>query len=122
MSLIEGSKAALEWFKFFGERRRKIEAIDKKLDSIIETISSQRDEYFADKASDVRRHILAIDSNLRVGCKMTQEQWEDILMDIKFYEDYCRDHPTYPNERAIYAIKNIKANYHKAIDEKGFLE
>lgn len=51
----------------------------------------------------------------------TKEHFDQILDDITRYERYCADHPEYENNKAVFAIANIKRVYQKCADENIFL-
>ena len=37
-------------------------------------------------------------------------------------DDYCADHPEYPNNRAVLAIENIRSNYKERLQKHDFLQ
>lgn len=37
------------------------------------------------------------------------------------YEEYCKGHPDYPNNRAVLAIENIRAVYMERLKRRDFL-
>ena len=39
---------------------------------------------------------------------------------IDIYEKYCEANPTFPNNKAVMAIKNIKDNYQNCLKNKQF--
>lgn len=58
-----------------------------------------------------RTYILRFNMELRRGMQHTDEDFNEILYNIKCYEQYCRDHPEYQNNRAVHAIKHIENAY-----------
>lgn len=48
---------------------------------------------------------------LRRGMQHTDEDFNEVLYNIKCYEQYCRDHPEYENNRAVLAIQSIERVY-----------
>lgn len=58
-----------------------------------------------------RTYILRFSMELRRGMQHTDEDFNEILYNIKCYEQYCKDHPEYQNNRAVHAIKHIENMY-----------
>lgn len=64
-----------------------------------------------------RTYILRFNMELRRGMQHTDEDFNEILYNIKCYEQYCRDHPEYQNNRAVHAIKHIENAYDERMDQ-----
>ena len=45
------------------------------------------------------------------------EDFNEILYNIKCYEQYCKDHPEYENNRAVHAIRHIENVYDERMEE-----
>ena len=50
----------------------------------------------------------------------TREHFIEILAVIDAYEDYCRSHPDYKNNRCICAVANIKRVYNERLQKHDF--
>lgn len=72
-------------------------------------------------ADQCRRRILDFNDTLIHGEKHTKEHFNDILIDIDVYEDYCEIDEDYKNTRAELAIENIKEEYKRCQREGDFL-
>lgn len=68
-----------------------------------------------------RAAILRFNTELIRGLKHTEEDFNEIMHNITCYERYCRDHPEYPNNRAVRAINNINRVYDELMKTGGFL-
>lgn len=68
-----------------------------------------------------RTHILRFGDELLHGVTHSKEHFDQVLDDIKKYENYCKDHQDYPNGKAVATIKQIKKTYQKCLDENNFL-
>ena len=79
------------------------------------------DKLDENSASTCRYRLIRFDDELRHNVKHTQEHFDQILDDITTYERYCKEHPNYPNSKAILAIENIKSTYIKCREENSFL-
>ena len=76
------------------------------------------DEY---KAECHRAALLAFNTSLLRGELHTQEDFFDAFRHIDQYEDYCRSHPGYKNNRASHAIANIGRVYDERMKARDFL-
>ena len=51
----------------------------------------------------------------------SKEEFVEILAEIDAYEEYCRSHPEYPNNRAVIAIDNVRDVYKERLKKNDFL-
>lgn len=72
-------------------------------------------------ADGARRRILTFDDELRRGLDHSEELFNQILADIKFYRDYCRSHADYENDKATSAIAHIRETYQRVKAEDKFI-
>ena len=77
------------------------------------------DEYKT--ADETRGRILRFNNELLRDLPHTREEFIEILNDIDFYEQYCRDHEDYKNNRATHAIANIGRVYDERLKKRDFL-
>lgn len=63
------------------------------------------------KADEWRAYILRFNDELLQGLRHSEEGFIEALGYIDKYESYCREHPDYPNSRAVHAIANIGRVY-----------
>ena len=68
-----------------------------------------------------RAKILAFNTELLRGIGHTREDFIEILAEIDCYENYCRSHPEYKNNRAKHAIANIGRVYDERLKKHDFL-
>lgn len=68
-----------------------------------------------------RAKILAFNTELLRGIGHTREDFIEILAEIDCYENYCRSHPEYKNNRAKHAIANIGRVYDDRLKKHDFL-
>lgn len=92
-----------------------IEAIETKLDKHI-TMDDRRN------ADGHRARILHFNNELLRDIDHTKEEFTEVLAEIDAYELYCREHPEYPNNRAVLAIKNIQEVYMERLKLHDFLQ
>ena len=87
----------------------------KKLDEHIEE-SEER------KTDTYRSRILRFNNELVRKLGHTEEDYNEILEIIDRYEDYCRTHPGYKNNKCAHAIKNVERMYDEMLRTNGFLK
>ena len=151
LSLIEVSKIKINpWTKlasFFGdiinsEVIKKIDNLKSEVDSLKDEINSVKDEInnvkkeVQDVKSDMatfrkeederdatscRTRILRFGDEILHGIPHSKEHYDQVLLDIKTYEDYCTDHPKYKNNVAVATIKHIKRKYQEHLENDTFL-
>lgn len=85
----------------------------KKLDEHIK-VDDERN------ANLLRTQILRFNDELIEDRKHTPEHFIEILAIIDDYENYCRDHPDYKNNRCTHAVANIKRVYDERLKKHDF--
>lgn len=68
-----------------------------------------------------RTHILHFNDEILHQKEHTKEHFDQILEDIDEYEEYCKEHTDYKNNKAVCAIDNIKSTYKKCLEKNSFL-
>lgn len=72
-------------------------------------------------ADTLRMRILHFNNELLRGDRHTREDFIEILAVIDAYEQYCKNHPDYRNNRARHAIANIGRVYDDRLKLRDFL-
>ena len=72
-------------------------------------------------ADTLRMRILHFNNELLRGDRRTREDFIEILAVIDAYEQYCKNHPNYRNNRASHAIANIGRVYDERLKLRDFL-
>ena len=105
------------------EIETQIKPIDEKVENLSSKIDRIKEEELAnrqqDKALDARRRIIAFADEVVHGNVHSYEQWNSILEDITYYENYCEENPTFPNGKAISSIRLIKEVYNELLRTGG---
>lgn len=94
---------------------KELAEIKKKLDDHV----TQDDRRTADSH---RAKILHFNNELLREINHTKEEFVEVLAEIDAYEEFCREHPEYPNNRAVLAIENIRENYKERLKKHDFLQ
>ena len=97
-----------------GEVIEKVDNLEKEVTSLA-NICEERE------ATTCRTRIIRFGDEMYHSQKHSKEHFDQILADIKTYEDYCGTHPGYRNNIATATINRIRTVYEKCMEEKDFL-
>ena len=101
-------------------------AINADVTAELETIRTKIDKHVTmdDRrtADGHRARVLHFNNELLRDIDHTKEEFIEVLTEIDAYEEYCREHPEYPNNRAVLAIENIRSNYRERLQKHDFLQ
>lgn len=97
-----------------GETLDRLDSLEKD----IKEIKTKNEEH---EATECRGAILRFGDEIRHGTRHSKEHFDQILLDISFYEHYCDTHTEYANNVALMTIEKIKDTYRKCMDEDSFL-
>ena len=122
MTLIQITPIKLNPWSWIGRmigRAINGEVLDK-VNSLSEDVRALKDEDAERWASLSRSHILRFGDELLHGVPHSKEHFDQILLDISKYEDYCDEHPNYKNNIANATIRQIKNTYQKCLEDNKF--
>lgn len=95
---------------------------------VLDEVKSLKQDVKNNKADDddkwaslSRSHILVFGDEIRLGIEHSKERFDQILLDISDYEQYCENHPNYHNDKAPVTIKLIKQKYKECLEKNKFL-
>ena len=90
----------------------------KRTQAMLDEHIAQDDE----RAADMHRmRILQFNNELLRSIPHTREDFIEILLEIDKYEEYCRTHEGYKNNRASHAVSNICRVYDERLQKHDFL-
>ena len=72
-------------------------------------------------AKQCRLRILRFNDEVLQGKLHTKEHFDETMDDITEYERYCAEHPTYKNNKAVRAIRNVNRVYDECLEKNSFL-
>lgn len=101
-----------------------LDELDDVKESVQKTRKTLNDHIRMDNernADGHRQRILQFNNELLRSIPHTQEDFNEILAEIDFYEKYCEEHPDYKNNRAIHAIAHIGKVYDERLEKHDFL-
>lgn len=93
----------------------------EKVEALSQDVKKNKNDDDEQWASLSRSHILRFGDELLHGMGHSKEHFDQILLDISKYEQYCDAHPEYLNDIAHATIKHIRKTYQKCLDENTFL-
>lgn len=126
MSLIEISPIKLNPWSWIGNVFNKgiIDRIDKQaedMDELKKQVGDMQKEVNENSAMSSRYRILRFDDEIRHGTLHTKEHYDQIIVDIDIYEEFCKRNPDFRNNLAHMAISNIRQKYSEHNVDNSFL-
>lgn len=98
--------------------------VDKLEVSVTELAKKQEEAERRTEKRDIdlcRTRILRFADELRRGVEHSEEFFDQALDDITVYENYCKTHAGYENNKAVAAIQKIERTYQERLDKNDFL-
>ena len=89
-----------------------------RLDAKIKDVEEKVDERSAITA---RVRILRFSDEMGEGRRHSKDSFDQALSDIDYYEKYCSDNPSFPNNKTVATIEHIKNNYAERLEKHDFL-
>ena len=103
------------------EKKDKSSEVLKAIKDLADKILGLESRMDKENADEARRRILAFDDELRRKKEHSEESFNQILQDIKFYRNYCRTHADYENDKASSATAHIRETYARVKDADKFI-
>lgn len=104
-----------------GDIIERLNTMQKDIDELKERDCQQdatRDEI---QALYARRRIIQFADEIRRKMKHSEEHFDNIFEDIKYYKGHCHDHPDFENNKAVISISIIETAYCKCVEDDDFL-
>lgn len=126
MSVVQVSKIPVNPWTWIGnalnkDLHRKIKEQGDKIDNLSNKISDVENEVSEDKAMSARYRIIRFEDEVRHGTLHTKEHYDQIILDIDNYEDFCKKNPWFRNNQAHWAIATIRKKYEEHNVDNSFL-
>ena len=103
------------------EIKRGYDSQQKDIDGLRNSIENMRTEEATKDAQAARRRILRFNDELLRDVDHSKEYFDDILEDIKTYDDYCQADPSFQNGKTVMAERNIQRCYEHCMEKHSFL-
>lgn len=126
MSVVQVSKIPVNPWSWIGKVLNKdlayeIKEHGQKVDKLSGKIDDIENQISEDKAMTARYRIIRFDDEIRHGVLHTKEHYDQIIVDIDTYEEFCKKNPWFRNNQAHLAISNIKHKYEEHNVDNSFL-
>ena len=102
-------------------KKDKNSEILKAIKDLADKITGIEGRMDKENADEARRNILAFDDELRRKVDHSEESYNQVLADIKFYRRYCREHEDYENDKATSAITHVRETYQEVKNANKFI-
>lgn len=93
-----------------------------KVEKLSNDVQALRNECEEREATACRTRILRFGDEILHNVHHSKEHFDQILIDITAYENYCASHPDFRNNVAAATIKRINQVYARCIRDNDFLE
>ena len=93
----------------------------QRVDQLEENLLDLKTKTEVHEAKSARMRILRFGDEILHNVKHSQEHYNQILLDITEYEEYCVEHPEFRNNVTGITTKRIKATYEQCLQEHSFL-
>ena len=103
------------------EIRKGFNNQQKDIDGLKASLEQMADAEGVKDAKAARRRILRFNDELLRNLDHSKEYFDDILEDVKIYDDYCEEHRDFTNGKTVMATKNIKHCYEQCMEKHSFL-
>ena len=94
----------------------------EKVDNLEKNVEKLRSECEERAANNCRTRILHFGDEILHNVRHSKEHFDQILLDITDYEQYCNNHPHFKNNVAVATIKRITEVYEECVENNDFLE
>lgn len=103
------------------EKKDKNSEVLKAIRDLADKITGIEGRMDKENADEARRRILSFDDELRRGTEHSEESFNQVLQDVKYYRNFCRTHADYENDKATSAIAHIRETYQRVKNENRFI-
>ena len=94
----------------------------KKVDKLEGDLRNLKDKSEEHEAKSCRIRILRFGDEILHGVHHSKEHFDQILLDITEYENYCKDHPRFKNNMTAITTSVIMSTYQECWKENKFEE
>lgn len=106
---------------FNKELVNKIDGLQEEVKNVKKDMINFREESNERNTTFCRARILRFGDEILHGVPHSKEHYDQIMLDIDSYEEYCLVHQEYKNNVAVATIKRIKKRYQEHLEEDSFL-
>lgn len=103
------------------EHNHRFEEIEKSIKQIgasLDAMDAKADER---EAINSRIRILRFGDDIRQGTLHSKDSFDQTLLDVDVYDDYCANHPEFLNNRTATTVEYIKRVYAERLEKNDFI-
>ena len=93
----------------------------EKVSHLSQEVDTLKKDEELERARQARQRILRFNDEILFEKRHSKEHFDEILDDIDTYEEYCRTHEDYENNKAVLAIATIREVYKDCLKTHDFL-
>lgn len=103
------------------EMMEQVNDIKGDVTNMKDEIDTFKKEEELERVRQARQRILRFNDEILFEKRHSKEHFDEILDDIDTYEEYCRTHEDYENNKAVLAITTIREVYKDCLKTHDFL-
>ena len=104
-----------------GEMMEQVQELKSTVNELQTEVQRIQKEEELERARQARQRILRFNDEILFEKRHSKEHFDEILDDIDTYEEYCREHEDYENNKAVLAIATIREVYKDCLKTHDFL-
>ena len=104
-----------------GEVMERVQELKSTVNELQTEVQRIQKEEELERARQARQRILRFNDEILFNKRHSKEHFDEILDDIDTYEEYCREHEDYENNKAVLAIATIREVYKDCLKTHDFL-
>ena len=104
-----------------GEVMEQVQELKSTVNELQTEVQRIQKEEELERARQARQRILRFNDEILFEKRHSKEHFDEILDDIDTYEEYCREHEDYENNKAVLAIATIREVYKDCLKTHDFL-
>lgn len=94
----------------------------QRMDKLEKDLKQQKDYAEEQAAKGCRIRILRFGDEILHDVHHSKEHFDQILLDVTEYENYCRDHPEFKNNVTVMTTSRIMSTYEDCLENHSFLQ
>ena len=95
--------------------------INGRMDDLSQKVADLEKAEELERVRQARQRILRFNDEILFNKRHSKEHFDEVLSDIDIYEEYCRTHKDYENNKAVLAIGTIREVYKECLKTHDFL-
>lgn len=103
------------------EMMDQVNDLQSEIKNVKQEVDMLKKDEELERVRMARQRILRFNDEILFGKRHSKEHFDEILDDIDTYEEYCRTHEEYENNKAVLAIATIREVYKDCLKTHDFL-